>query len=56
MIFADRNAMETWQKPQMEEIDMNAEIGGYQPDSPDDREEQPPFVDLRELQAQKAKR
>jgi hypothetical protein len=48
--------METWQTPQIEEIDMNAEIGGYQPDSPDDRGDEPRFVEVLELQARQAGR
>lgn len=37
-------AMQTWETPELEEIDMNAEIGGYQPDAPDERGDEPPFV------------
>jgi hypothetical protein len=43
--------MEPWQTPELEEIDMNAEIGGYQPD-PDERgDETPPFVHASTLPA-----
>lgn len=45
MVIAGEAAMEAWQSPQLEEIDMNAEIGGYQPDSPDEREGDPPFLE-----------
>jgi hypothetical protein len=37
--------MEPWQTPALEEIDMNAEIGGYEPDSPDERGDEPAFVE-----------
>jgi hypothetical protein len=37
--------MQTWETPQLEEIDMNAEIGGYQPDLPPERGDEPSFVD-----------
>jgi hypothetical protein len=36
--------MQSWQAPTLEEIDMNAEIGGYQPDSPDERGDEPAFL------------
>jgi hypothetical protein len=37
--------MDIWQTPTLEEIDMNAEIGGYEPDSPDERGDDPLFVE-----------
>ncbi len=36
--------MQSWEAPKLEEIEMNAEIGGYQPDSPDERGDEPPFI------------
>jgi hypothetical protein len=36
--------MHLWEAPEFEEIEMNAEIGAYQPDSPDEREDPPAFV------------
>lgn len=36
--------MQFWEAPKLEEIEMNAEIGGYQPDSPDERGDEPPFI------------
>lgn len=48
--------METWQKPELEEIEMNAEIGGYEPDSPDERGDEPSFVDTPEPRARQARR
>jgi hypothetical protein len=56
MIFARRDAMQTWQTPQAEEIDMNAEIGGYEPDSPDERGDEPSFVDTLDPRARQAGR
>lgn len=36
--------MTDWQKPTFEELAMNAEIGGYQPDNGDDERNDEPFV------------
>jgi hypothetical protein len=36
--------MQIWETPKLEEIDMNAEIGGYQPDVPDRGGDEPPFL------------
>jgi hypothetical protein len=36
--------MDHWQAPEFEEIDMNAEIGGYQPDAPDEHGDTPRFL------------
>jgi hypothetical protein len=37
--------MKTWEAPELEEIDMSAEIGSYQPD-PDERGGEPAFVQI----------
>jgi hypothetical protein len=42
-----------WKKPTVEVIDMNAEIGGYQPDFDDERDERP--VAEREAQREEPK-
>ncbi len=36
--------MTPWETPVLEEIDMNAEIGGYQPDAPGERDDDLPFA------------
>ena len=38
--------MQTWESPLLEEIDMSAEIGAYQPDAPDERGDEPAFVQI----------
>jgi hypothetical protein len=36
--------MTLWEKPSFEELAMNAEIGAYQPENPEDERSQEPFV------------
>jgi hypothetical protein len=46
--------MQAWEKPTLDEIAMNAEIGGYQPDSPDERGDEPAYVERLTLEADQA--
>lgn len=43
--------MEIWQAPKLEEVDMNAEIGGYEPDSPDERGDEPAYIEALRSEA-----
>ena len=43
--------MNGWTEPQFEELDMNAEIGSYQPEPGDDREPRPLLEELAEPHA-----
>jgi hypothetical protein len=43
--IAGKPSMQSWESPKLEEIDMSAEIGAYQPESPDPPGDEPAFVE-----------